>query len=189
LTGAGDGIEVDFIFGQLSRDENANGNNVKQKLDELLSEYFSPYSEIRANVFGILIAWKNGRSVPYEIKIRGRHPSVVPVSASNLSVGIDAACAIASYLMKKINYTELSWEAATQYAIAVMKEVGKEINGVGRLEEFGFDIIVFLDNGSVRKKLNYRTDSASIGVKLNRIREDVSSEFESQEIDGESGGN
>lgn len=119
LAGAGDGIKVDFIFGRLSNDESVNGGNVKQKLDEMLYEYFSPYSEARANVFGILIAWENGRSVPYEIKIRGVHPSIVPVSTPHLTVGLPAACTIAGYLMKKINYAELPWEAATHKRKAV----------------------------------------------------------------------
>jgi len=160
-----------------------------QTLSELIDDYFSPYSAARADVFGILIAWENGRSVPYEIKISGIHPSIVPVSASHVSVGTRAAYTIADYLMKKINFTELQWEAATQYAIAVMKEVGNEIDGVGRLEEFGFDIIIFLDNGFIRKKMNYRIDSASIGVKVDTIIEDVSSDFDRQQIGIESGGN
>jgi len=64
-----------------------------------------------------------------------------------------------------------------------MKEVGKEMDGVGRLEEFGLDIVAFLDEGSVRKKSNYRRDSASIGVRLDVTEEDVSSEFDVQEIE------
>jgi len=188
LVGAGNGLEVDFIFDRLSNDHSVNGENVKQKLDDILSEYFSPYSGAIVNVFGILVAWENGRLVPYEIKISGAHPSILPLSATQLCIGIDAAEAIAQYLLKKINYTELPWEAATQYAIAIMKEVSREVDGVGRLEEFGFDVLVFLDNGVVRKKLNYKIDSAAIGVRLDII-EEVSSQFDSQEIVIESGGN
>lgn len=181
LAGAGEGLDVDFIFDRLSNDNSVNGGNVRQKLHALIQEYYSPFSGVQTNVFCILVAWENGRSVPYEIKISGERPSIVPLSAPHLSVGIRDAWPLANYLIKKINYRELPWEAAVQCAIAVMKEVSKEIDGVGRLEEFGFDIIVFLDDGSIRKKLNYRGDSASIGVKFDTT-EDISSEFVVQEI-------
>lgn len=71
---------------------------------------------------------------------------------------------------------ELPWEEATQYAIATMKEVGKEVNGVGRLEEFGFDITVMLENGVVYESENYRQDSADLQHSF-RILSNFSSEF------------
>ena len=86
LAGAGDGIQIDFIFSQIGNDTSANGENVKEKLDTLIQDYFSPYSGTCSNVFGILIAWENGTLVPYEIKIEreselramlGNNPSVI----------------------------------------------------------------------------------------------------------------
>ena len=109
--------------------------------------------------------------------------AIVPASASHLCIGLNDACAIADYLLKKINCSELPWQTANQLAIAILKEVGKEIDRVGKLEEFGFDIIFFLDERRVFKKMKFREDSSSIGVKVDITENDVFSEFICQEIE------
>ena len=182
LAGAGDGIEIDFIFNRLERYVDVNGENVKEKLEELIDDFYDPYTESNVNVYCILLAWEAGSISPYKLEIHGKRASVRPINADFLSVGIEAACAISDYLMKKFDYLQLPWEAAVQHAISVMKEVSREVVGVGRLENFGFDIIVILNDGNICDKINYRRNSASIAFNLNILNEGITSEFEFQQI-------
>jgi hypothetical protein len=67
-----------------------------------------------------------------------------------------------------------------------MKEVGEEVEGVGNLKDFGFDITVMLDDGSVNEWLNCRENSAAFLVDLKILR-DISCKFNRVELDAPEG--
>lgn len=179
IAGAGHGFDVVSILSVLTHDVTVVGSNVVERLREAIQDHCErsgTYSNPDVRVEALLIALQNEGLVPYEVRIRGSRFYINPISTIHRCCGIDAARIIADYFLKKIKLDELPWEEATQYAIATMKEVGKEVDGVGRLEEFGFDITVMLDNGAVYESENYRQNSADLQHNFTTLG-DISSEF------------
>lgn len=179
IVGAGYGFDVVSIFSVLTHDVTVVGSNVVERLRQAIQDYCErsgTYSNPDVRVKALLIARQNKGLVPYEVRIHGSRFYINPISTIHRCCGIDAARIIADYFLKKIKLDELPWEEATQYAIATMKEVGKEVDGVERLEEFGFDITVMLDNGAVYESVNYGQNSADLQHNF-RILSDVSSDF------------
>lgn len=176
IGGSGTGFDVLRIFWRLSQDDSVNGNNIVEKLDELLKTYYEPFSTAEAKVHALLVTHETEKIAPYEIKIRGNQFYINPLNVRYRCCGILAARIIADYLLSKKKLDELHWAEAAQYVIATMKEVGKEVDSVGRLEEFGFDITVMLDNGSAYQSENYTENSADLVSEL-KILKDVTSKF------------
>lgn len=179
IAGAGSGFDVVSIFSVLTHDATVVGSNIVERLRQAIQDYCErsgAYSNSDVRVKALLIARESEGLVPYEVGIFRSQSYINQISTIYRCCGIDAARIIADYFFKKKKLDELQWVEATQYAIATMKEVGMEVDGVGRLEEFGFDITVMLENGVVYESENYRQDSADLQHNF-RILRDFSSEF------------
>ena len=169
IGGSGTGFDVVWIFGRLTRDSNVNGNNIVEKLNELLEIYRESFSDARVMIDAILVTREKTRFVPYEIVIRGDQFYVNPITVRYRCCGLKPAKILASYILKKKKLDEVPWTEAVHYAIATMKEVSTEIDGVGRLEEFGFDVTVMLDNGSIHVLRDYRDDNSKVAFDLETL--------------------
>lgn len=176
IGGTGIGFDVIHIFGRLTQDDNINGSNIVKKLYELLETYSESFSNTNVSIRALLVTREKTRFVPYEIVIHGDQFYVNPITVRYRCCGLKAAKIIANYFLKRKKLDEVPWNEAVLYVIATMKEVGKEVDGVGRLEEFGFDVTVMLDDGYVYVLKNYRDDNSRFAFDL-QIREDISSKF------------
>jgi len=186
LGGAGDGLKVDHIFTKIDA-EGVNGDNVKQRLKEIIFEFHSVYTTIRANIDLILIACENGKPIPYEVKIRQDGTTAInQVTSPHLCIGGESFDhLLAEYLLKKYKYTALPLQVATQFAIAVMKEISeRQDSKIGNLRDYGFDIFMFhYNDGYAYSKIRYsRVDSATIKFELELVKEDIYTEYEKHEI-------
>lgn len=184
LTGAGEGVTIDFIFDRLNSDDSVTGEKVTGNLRALLSKYFEGYSAVQGDAACILVTWQKERFVPYEVKITGGQPSVIHLAARHRCIGVSAAEVIANYLLRRISYINLPWKVAVPSVLAVMTEVAKEVDVVGRLEEYGFDIVVFTDKGELYVCENIRELSPSIGIRIEAIQ-DISSRFSKYRMSGD----
>lgn len=186
LAGSGDDGHFDSLITRLNSDDRINGQNVAEKINGLLSNYSEKYSPNKYSekdlVNGVLVAWENTIPKPYKFRINETTPSIRSFTEQHFCTGINAAQTLANYLLKKRNYSQLSWEIAANYVIAIMEEIGKEIDGVGSLGDYGLDIVVFLDSGKVCECSNLRQDTASISVDFNPL-EGVSLNFEIYDIE------
>jgi len=176
IGGAGTGFNVIQIFGRLTQDDSVDCSNIVSRLNELIESYRESFSNTKANISALLITREKTRFVPYEIVIHGDQFYVNPITVGYRCCGLKAARIIANFFLKRKKLDEFPWTKAVHYVVATMKEVGKEVDGVGRLEEFGFDIIVMLDDGSVRVLKNYKDDNSRFAFDL-QILEDISSKF------------
>lgn len=182
LAGGGDGWHIDSLITKLNGDDGINGQNVVEKITEFLSEYSEKYGQDKADVNGILVAWESSNPKPYKFKINENTYSIRPITGQFFCTGNNAAETLATYLLKRRNYSELSWEIAANNVIAIMKEIGEEIDGVGSLKGYGLDIVVVLDSGIVCECSNLKEDTASISIDFKEL-EGVSSNFEFYDIE------
>jgi hypothetical protein len=176
LGGAGTGFSVVELFWELNQDNGVNSNNIVEKLSQLINTYADRFSDAHVMIDALLVARESSGLVPYEIRMRGEQFYINPISVGYRCRGTLAARILADYFLKKRKLDEVPWLEAVQYAIATMTEVGKEVEGVGNLEDFGFDITVMLDDGSVREWTNCRENSASFAIDLKILRH-ISSKF------------
>lgn len=128
-----------------------------------------------------MVAWESSNPQPYKFKINETTYSIRPITGQHFCTGNDAAETLANYLLKRRNCSELSWEIAANNVIAIMKEIGEEIDGVGSLKGYGFDIVVVLDSGKACECSNLKEDTASISIDFKEL-EGVSSNFEFYDI-------
>jgi hypothetical protein len=186
LAGSGDSRHNDSFITKLNSDDRINGQNVAEKINDLLSNYSEKYNPNKASgeylVNGVLVAWENTIPKPYKFRINENTPSIRPITEQHYCTGNNAAETLANYLLKKRNYSQLSWEIAANYVIAIMKEIGKGTDSVGSLEDYGLDIVVFLDSGKVCECSNLRQDAASISVDFKQL-EGVVPNFEIYDIE------
>jgi hypothetical protein len=176
LGGAGTGFNVAQIFWMLSQDNSVNGTSIATKMSKLINDHSDRFSDANVMIHALLIARESGGLVPYEIEIHKDQFYINPIDVGYRCCGISGARILASYFLNRRKLDEIPWLEAVQYAIATMTEVGEEIEGVGNLEDFGFDITVMLDDGSVKEWPNCRENSAAFAIDLKILR-DVSSEF------------
>lgn len=92
------------------------------------------------------------------------------ISPAFRSCGLPAAQIIADYLLSKKKIDELDWKTATQYVIAVMNEVANEVDGVGKIEEFGIDLTVLLNNGEFLVKESMKENTAKFATTLEPLK-------------------
>ena len=130
IAGAGYGFDLVSIFSVLTHDFTVKGSNVVERLRQAIQDYCERagrYSNPDVRAIALLIARQSEGLVPYEVRIHGSLFYINTISTIHRCCGIDAARIIADYFLKKKKLDELPWEEATQYAIATMKEVGKEV--------------------------------------------------------------
>jgi hypothetical protein len=172
VSGAGSGFDIGSLFSAFCHDNRVTGNNVVEKLHPLIENHLRQaniYSDSNASVAACLIARKEGALASFETYIQGNSYHVNPIPSTYRCFGMEAAKVLGDYFFKRIKLDELTWEEAAHYAIATMKEVAKNVDSVGRLEEFGLDIIVMLDNGTVYETENHRENSSNLKFDLEII--------------------
>ncbi|MFC1486385.1 hypothetical protein ACFLRN_01680 [Thermoproteota archaeon] len=171
IAGAGDGFEVSRICSLICDTEN-NDTNVRAKFNEAVDEFRTRYAPAVSDVDTIVVVREEDRIVAYNINIIGTQIIDSRITAEFRTCGRPAAKIIADYFLMKKKIDELDWITATHYAIAVMQEVANNVDGVGKIENFGFDISVILNNGEIYEKENFREISAWIHTDF-KIPEDA----------------
>jgi hypothetical protein len=170
IGGAGTGFNIVQIFATLSRDNTLNGSNAADRIHQLLDSHADEFSGGNVVIDALLVARENGRLVPYDIKIRADKFYVNPASVRYRSLGMSAARILADYFLKRRKLDEVPWLEALHYAVAVMKEVAEEVDSVGRLEVFGFDVTVMLDDGSVYEWPRFEENRADLHFELRVLK-------------------
>ena len=177
IAGAGKGSDASIICSSMSQEDNNDESSIRQNLRNVVDNYRSQYSPSNLDFEAIAILREGTGITAYEIFALGGSARCQRMSPDYRPIGVRAAKIIADYFLKKLKLSELDWKNATQYGIAVIKEVGEVVDRVGRLEDFGFDINVVLNNGQTHVKENWRENTADLTSKV-EISKDISEFFE-----------
>lgn len=177
IAGAGNGSDASIICSSMSQEDNNNESSIRQNLNGVVDNYRSQYSRSNLNFEAIAILREWTGITAYEIFTLGRGVRCERISPDFRPIGLSAAKIIADYFLKKLKLGELDWKKATQYGIAIMKAVGDVVDGVGRLEDFGFDVNIVLNTGQTYVKENWRENTADLTSKV-EISKDISEFFE-----------
>lgn len=164
LAFSGDGLRIDLIFSTLDANPAVTSLNIKEKLRETVRSMSTNYGTSPEPPEGFLVIRENSLFKLYKTQVVGSEAIITDNNSPTLCVGIDAAKILANYLLDKKNLESLPWQVACKYLIAVMRDVAENVDSVGRLEQFGFDMIVFADSGDILECSHYTdTDSETIG--------------------------
>jgi len=177
IAGAGKGSDASIVCSSMSQEENNDESSIRQNLNDVVDNYRSRYSQSNLDFEAIAILREETGITAYEIFALGGGARRQRMNPDFRPIGLSAAIIIADYFLKKLKLSELDWKKATQYGIAIMKAVADVVNGVGRLEDFGFDVNIALDNGQTYVREKWREDTADLTSKV-EISRDISEFFE-----------
>jgi hypothetical protein len=189
FSGGGIGFDATYIATTLCRDGTVTGANIQEKLSTLLRNYFiagRTYHNPESWLVAYLLVRGGNGLFCLELVIEGDTFTITPVPTTHRCCGVEAAKVLGDYFFKRRKLDELSWDEATRYAIATFREVAKEVDAVGKPEDFGLDIAVLMDNGEVYEAENFKDSSCTLSVDL-KVEGSITAGF--QQTQAARGGN
>jgi len=185
LAFSGHESRVEPIFSALEADMGVDAANVVDRVQDIVSHREVPFAmgyETNDSAEGLMLKREGNGYVPYKVTVTGRQFFSVPYDDVVGCFGDHDGVIIGRYLLGKRNILEFPWRLACKYLIAVMKDVAEKTHTVGRLEDYGFDILVLTDSDGCYERyrfndpavdtiaIEFEPDSSrDIGVSFRRI--------------------
>ena len=170
---AGESIMIDSIISKIRTDNNIN--SIVDKLYEISKDVplVSGGPKICNGV--LLINDKNNLKFN-DVWFSNGLNTIVENNPDFKCYGDDDGKILADYLIRKLNISELSYRDVCQYLISIFSDISETINSVGKLEEYGLDLLILFDDGKIKKyKINKN-------LKTNKIKHEynVNEYFENE---------
>lgn len=144
---AGDSDRIETIVSALISDSIIDGENIRQKLSEIIHASPNFGGEVKSSEGLLLI--KNQNSFQFHnVRFTNTLQVIIDQNPEFRCYGDGAQ--IADYLIRKFNPQNFTWKKAIHYLISLMQEVAERIPSVGKIDEFGFDVIVIRDDGKLQ---------------------------------------
>jgi|GEM_PF-6819856 len=156
ISGSGDPVLLERFFYCLNPryNDEITGDNVDEKVDNFLKSSTNKLSSSTEDISEcILITRQSGKVMPYFIILSSLGSIRELEEKWYKSIGDKEAIRLANYLLKKSRYvSESLCKDAILNIAGIMGEVAYECRTVGRLEDYGCDIVVFYkDSGKVEE--------------------------------------
>lgn len=156
---AGDSIRIDTIRSDLHIDQSIEASSIRNKLYGIIEN--SPKTGSPESISdGLLLIRENTAFKFNDVWFTTHHKSIVEIDPPFKCYGDGAQ--LADYLIRKFDFSKLSWKDACQYLIAIMQDVSKRVDSVGTIEDYGFDIIVIKDSEITYNTINEGNENYKI---------------------------
>ena len=161
---AGDSLRISILVSELSQESDITADNIKKKLGDITKKYTTSQNS-DAIAEGLLLI-KDQNCFKFHEATFSNIFSIIPpqedISFKCYGSGKD----LATYLIRKLDLCNVSCIMACQRLIAIIDDVAEWIESVGRLSNYGVDLIVITNEGRLWK--DTINDSVGIG-KINCI--------------------
>jgi len=183
LAFSGHESRVEPIFSALEADLSVDAANVVDRIQDIVSHRVVSFvigQETNDFAEGLMLKREGNGYAPYKVTVMGRQFLLVPYDDVTACFGDRDGVIIGKYLLGKRNILEFPWKVACKYLIAVMKDVAEKTHTVGRLEEYGFDILVLTDSNGCYERYRFNdpaVDTIAIKFEPDSSR-DIGSSFQ-----------
>jgi len=186
LVGSGRSELIERIYAEIRSNAEVTSENIDAKMDETFSKLGADWDSLVSNLSNeekefetakfLIVTRKNGKIEAFYgsfSKARIVHP-ISNTVIFPIGVGVETTAMLA----RSKSYRNMSILDAIPFAVALLEEVASIHSLIGRLEEYGFSIVAFTDDGKVFFKREFRKKIATLEINVRTITPLDLSDFE-----------
>lgn len=144
---AGDSDRIDTVVSDLKQDQTITSTNVRTRLSEIMRESPDFGGDIKFSNGFLLVKQNNGYQF-HNVRLSNTLSTIIDENPQHKTYG--QGLPIAEYLIRKFKPHNYKWHIACQFLIAIMKEVSEIVDSVGKLEDYGYDLILITNSGEIK---------------------------------------
>lgn len=147
FTMAGDSDRIDTVVSDLKQDQTITSTNVRTRLTEIMKESPDFGGDIKFSNGFLLVKQNNGYQF-HNVRLSNTLSTIIDENPPHKTYGQGSP--IAEYLIRKFKPYNYKWHIACQFLIAIMNEVSGIVDSVGKLEDYGYDLILITNSGEIK---------------------------------------